>query len=841
MQPTPNLPDRRPPRCRAIGRSAAALLVATLIGPAAGVATARQAPVPEPPAAPPPTPIQLWETVNFLIGGGRFVEAAAQIERLVESNPDDATLLAIRDRFGIGMVLQLEENPETAEAAGALLDRIEAAESRLAPGLESFATQPETPLELWDAVSYLTRVGRYDQAAPLVDRFLQSNPDDATLLEIRSRFGLGSVLRLQDDPRTAAAVGPLIDLIRGAADRNARRADLIRRSIARLTGTPLERSEALRRLRSSGPYAVPELLRAIAAAEPGSIERQLLISGLGELEPRAVPAVLGALESPDADLAAAAARALGMIGDRRALPFLVAEAAGAADGREAARDAARKAIGALGRDADRLLERPARVLLDEAERYFTGAYEFPGQQVELWGWDEAAGTVAPRLVRPAEAEALLGDRFVRKALELAPEDREAVALRVALEVREALQVAGPDAGMPPGGLPEGLGDEVTGASAEVLADALAMALDAGNGPEAAALASLYGRAIDPSALELDRPSLLLRALESPDRRVEFAAARALVELEPARPFFGSSRVVPILSRFLRSEVVPRAVVIDGAVHRGAELASLLRSLNFDVDATDDARDGFRLATATADVELVFVAPSGLLGGWELADLLANLRGDSRTRGLPVLLYGESAATGRRLAFYPEDDPLIEYLVIPPVPWALARQLDRITDRMGDRPLTPEERGRYAAEAAGLLARIAEKPIDAYTIDLAMAGDPLIHSLFNPALAESAAAALAIVPTAAAQRELADVALDGSRRPELRTVAADRLVVSVGRFGPLLDLRQRDRLPRAIAREADPAIRADLEAVAEAIRRSGAVPAAPAVTPRSFSTPEIFGD
>ena len=547
MQPTPNLPDRRPPRCRAIGRSAAALLAATLIGPAAGVATARQAPGPEVPAAPPATPIELWDTVNFLTNGGRFEEAATQIERLVASNPDDATLLAIRDRYGIDLVLQLEEDPQTADVAGALLDMIEAAESRLAPGLESFATQPETPLELWDAVSYLSRVGRYDQAAPLVDRFLRSDPDDATLLEIRSRFGLGSVLRLQDDPRTAAAVRPLIDLIRG------------RRRSQRPPGRPdpavdrpADRDPAGA---ERGPPTAP-VVGAVCgpradrgrsrAAEPGSIERQLLISGLGELEPRAVPAVLGALESPDADLAAAAARALGMIGDRRALPFLVAEAAGAAEGREAARDAARKAIVALSRDGDRLLERPARVLLDEAKRYFTGAYDFPGRQVELWGWDVDAGTVAPRLVRPAEAEALLGDRFVRKALELVPEDPEAVALLVALEVREALQVAGPDVGMPPGGVPEGLGDAVAGASAEVLADALAMAIDAGNGPEAAALASLYGRAIDPAALELDRPSLLLRALESPDRRVEFAAARALVELEPERPFAGSSRVVPIL-------------------------------------------------------------------------------------------------------------------------------------------------------------------------------------------------------------------------------------------------------------------------------------------------------
>ncbi len=41
-----------------------------------------------------------------------------------------------------------------------------------------------------------------------------------------------------------------------------------------------------------------------------------------------------------------------------------------------------------------------------------------------------------------------------------------------------------------------------------------------------------------------RPHPLVEALVAPGRRVQFAAAQALVELAPDRPFPGSSRVVP---------------------------------------------------------------------------------------------------------------------------------------------------------------------------------------------------------------------------------------------------------------------------------------------------------
>src|SRR4051794_40322925 len=69
-------------------------------------------------------------------------------------------------------------------------------------GPQVFAKTPTTPLELWDAADYLVRTGQAPQAVPYLQKFLQSKPDDASLLQVRDRYGARSILRLQDDPST---------------------------------------------------------------------------------------------------------------------------------------------------------------------------------------------------------------------------------------------------------------------------------------------------------------------------------------------------------------------------------------------------------------------------------------------------------------------------------------------------------------------------------------------------------------------------------------------------------------------------------------------------------------
>ena len=104
-----------------------------------------------------------------------------------------------------------------------------------------------------------------------------------------------------------------------------------------------------------------------------------------------------------------------------------------------------------------------------------------------------------------------------------------------------------------------------------------------------------------------RPHPLVDALYAPGRRVQFAAAKALVTLAPTQPFPGSSRVVPTLARFVINQALPRAVVIDGNPNRGSQLAGFLINLGYDSELELTGNQGFRAAAESADVELILIS------------------------------------------------------------------------------------------------------------------------------------------------------------------------------------------------------------------------------------------
>ena len=129
-----------------------------------------------------------------------------------------------------------------------------------APGPESFAQEPRTPMELWSAIDYLVRTGQSKKAVPYLDTFMKSQADDATLVEIRDKYGAGSILRLADQPATSKYAQPLAERLTAAVRRHATQPERISRAVAGLTGTTEEQAYAVARLKEAGPYAVPFLV-----------------------------------------------------------------------------------------------------------------------------------------------------------------------------------------------------------------------------------------------------------------------------------------------------------------------------------------------------------------------------------------------------------------------------------------------------------------------------------------------------------------------------------------------------------------------------------------------------
>ena len=226
---------------------------------------------------------------------------------------------------------------------------------------------------------------------------------------------------------------------------------------------------------------------------------------------------------------------------------------------------------------------PIRVLVDDARKYVTHSYSFPEGRVVVWTWREGEGP-SPSVVAGAEAEAILGLRAARQALGIDPADLEAQASFAALTLGQAVDRVGLLAfeNNPAAGDPIALGT-VLASGPRVMETVLRHALADRQSDLAAASALVLSRVADRDSLTTGkRPLPLLEALSSPDRRVQFAAARALVEMQPRRPFAGSSRVVPTLAWFVADPTAPKAVVIDGNLDRGNRLAAGLRGLGIEV-------------------------------------------------------------------------------------------------------------------------------------------------------------------------------------------------------------------------------------------------------------------
>ncbi|MBV8229092.1 MAG: HEAT repeat domain-containing protein, partial [Planctomycetaceae bacterium] len=689
------------------------------------------------------------------------------------------------------------------------------------------------------AVDFLVRTGQVRQAVPFLDKFLGSRPDDDTLLQIRDRYGVGSILRLDDSPETRAQSRALVAMLGAATQRNATRPDRLARFITALTSSVEEQDYAVERLREAGPYAIPPLIKALDRPGLGPADRATTVRNLARLGRPVVPPLIATLDGGDTRLVSDAAEALGRIGDPRAVPPLVSLAArspATSPSLAAVRDAIRHLT---GRPSESQPWSPVRLLTVEARKYHLHEVQFPGDPVVLWIWDEARKQPVPVQVSRSEAEAYFGLRLAREALQLDPSDVPAQVVLLGLALEKALERTGFAAF--PSGDPANTFAAALAAGPSVLGRVLRAAIDDRKYDLAAVAATALGAVTDRDALGQDgRVHPLVEALAVPNRRVQLAAARALVALEPRRPFAGMSLVVPVLARFVANQAPPRAVVIDGNAARGGRLVGYLKELGYEPVLAPTGDQGFRTASESADVELILVDPHFVLGDWRLIDTISNLRADARTAGIPIVIVGPEAI-GVAL-----DDLMRRYPGLRPIVTPTSAAL--LEAQLGGRPsgASDAERAGASREAAALLGVLSTRPGDPMAEGLDRAGPALTVALQTPT-GPVATTALGDVPAPEAQQGLADVLLNPTRPPALRLASATQLARSLQRFGPLVTRHQEERLLAAFDQEADPTLRTGMATVLGALRpqpsligtrlqRYGAPAASPAAPSPSPATP-----
>ncbi|MGC3971728.1 MAG: hypothetical protein QM775_31610 [Pirellulales bacterium] len=401
----------------------------------------------------------------------------------------------------------------------------------------------------------------------------------------------------------------------------------------------------------------------------------------------------------------------------------------------------------------RPVEAAASLYLDARRTYLRqpAAAEDKAQGV-VWRWDAAAKKPVSTVVVKRSADLDRAARLAAEAAVIGGNDATAEILAHAAALESALASVGDD----PKARKAAAAQWAAGAKLNLvqLGRILELSLDQRHYPAAVDIIALLGAAAGERAMESagGRPSLLVRAVQSPDRRVRFAALQEIVRLNPQTPFVGAGAVTDALGYFASSTGLRKALVVDKNAPRGQDVAGIVTSLGYQCATAADARTAAAILAADADYELVlmyrpFIDPV-------FGQLLPQLRADSRTAQLPAAVYCEPndvEATRVTLMKYPYTASVYQ----PRAPESLNSQLAELQQSTALVQPTAAERLQQSQFAVSAIGRLLESKSRVF--QLRSFEPALVAAAWHPAIGSQAVGTLGALGSVNAQRTLADVA------------------------------------------------------------------------------------
>ncbi len=495
-------------------------------------------------------------------------------------------------------------------------------------------SDPKTLDQLTRAIRISMQLGDLAEFNRYAESWLVLTPSDADLAALDRKYGSALFLELARRRELQPAGGRVATTVLSGAAKFVR--DPVRLSglITKLS----EKEEAtqlasLRGLREAGRYGTIALVHALAD-ESFMPDRPAIRQALVKLGRDSIDPLIAALSAPQPSVRADAAKVLGTLKARAAAPYLVGLAASAEDtpDRAAAREALQNFVSGTpgANQASQFIATRIRQLL---------AGELPAapneqDEIQLWRWDDAANSVRLDSFPREQAALVVAARYARqlpgitKAASLDPAIQQ-LALLVQLEADQTF--AGLDQPLPRGAgtawsLAKAWGDDV-------LEDTLALALELDRPTAIAATLEVLGDSGRPELLSkyAGREGPLMKALGYPDRRVQVAALKAILALDPATAYPGSSRVVETMKFLLSSEGQPRVLVAHPISTEALRIATLYSELGYEAESATSGSTLVRKAIANSDYELILVSESLA----DLSDAVQALRKDPRTARVPV--------------------------------------------------------------------------------------------------------------------------------------------------------------------------------------------------------------
>ncbi|MBM4074969.1 MAG: HEAT repeat domain-containing protein, partial [Planctomycetes bacterium] len=428
--------------------------------------------------------------------------------------------------------------------------------------------EPERLDELFDRSLQMVELYRLDLARQYLDQFAKNLPSDTELLEIQKSRGTSDFVKLSQVDELKSVAVPLLQRLSKVSRRQSQSQEHIDQILNRVSSSSVnERDIAIMELRNIGEDAIPRILWQLSQPENHD-KRDLYVVTMSQMGRQSIPPLLGGLESPHDHIRAAVIDVFGRMRSSDTIPYLVSAAVSEKELpeiREAAVRSIDRIYEVLKQKSPQLTaDKAALMLKQEAKRTFEKKKELPWVReglVEIWKWSSDQDTVTSKTYSEAAAELLVSNEFANQSLMLVPNQPDASRLALASELGFERLQSGWEKPLPE--TPTSVVGRAIEMGEETNTDVLSDSLSAGQAASAiAAIQVLSKIGTREFQLEGNRSrSALIKALNYPDPRVQFAAARSIVELNPQSHFRDASRVVEILARSLY-DVRKSAVVID---------------------------------------------------------------------------------------------------------------------------------------------------------------------------------------------------------------------------------------------------------------------------------------
>lgn len=638
---------------------------------------------------------------------------------------------------------------------------------------------PQTPRQLALAISVLSELKRPQLVEQYCERLLSSAPSQEVLADLHRRYGSAFFLRLARN-QDSAPVARLGQAVLSAADAEAKSPDRISRLLDSLAADPTRRYSAVVDLAQTGDEGLAAVVNALGATD-SSAQLAGILEAVRAMGGRAIPPLMATFDSSSPQVHQRSIQALGELGDVRGLaPLLVPYLAGDSALRETARTALLKMVGELPTREDGVSylrsATKAQLALATAQR------DTLAGETAVWIWDQDQQAVSTQLMPKHLGSLHSASRLARELYRISPEDPDSARLYFSTLLETAQRQVGLDRTL--ARVPGSVAAQVSELGSGRVEDLLEYSLKMGHTAAAIATIELLGAVGDAELLSSasGQPSVLVSALKHSDRRVRFAAAMAIGNMEPTGPYAGSSYLPKALAYFLRSVGTPRALVVHPRVDRAQTLVGLLAQLGFEADSAVHSSQALIQARRHPDYE--FVLLSDAVDRPPVGDFIQQLRRDHHTRHLPV------GVMARQMSFEKMErmaatDPLAMTFPRPHDVSALAIASGRLLDRGAQYRVPYEVRVRHAIESLDLWDRLSAAGSRYAFYDLISHQDAIEQLLRSEQFAGRATEILGRFGSASAQRALVAIASRNASELEMRKAAAGAFAVAVRRRGLLL--------------------------------------------------------